>query len=58
LKNDEVQLAELKNIARVFGTIRFKSFAFNDENFLQVHQLITHTGFGTSKLEFICGSIT
>jgi hypothetical protein len=58
LKNDGIPLAELKNIGRVFGSIRFNSLAFNDDNFLQVHQLISRTGFGISRLEFFGGSIT
>jgi hypothetical protein len=58
LKNDGIPLAELENIGRVFGSIRFNSLAFNDDNFLQVHQLISRTDFGISKLEFSGGSIT
>jgi hypothetical protein len=58
LKKDGIPLAELENIGRVFGSIRLNSLAFSDDNFLQVHQLISRTGFGISKLEFFGGSIT
>jgi hypothetical protein len=58
LKNDGIPLVELENIGRVFGSIHFYSLAFNDDNFLQIHQLISRTGFGISKLEFFGGSIT
>jgi hypothetical protein len=58
LKNDGIPLAELESIGRVFGSVHFNSFAFNDDNFLQVHQLISRTGFGISRLEFSGGSIT